>query len=106
MFFFARYVASKKAKPNKLFADFDNQQFWEHARRLAKYNLVFISEESAPEGWITVWSKDYRRGLANQRKYTDKFKDGKAPSKMSVEKLFMWERLPDKKYFKSPEFPF
>lgn len=104
------YMASKKAKPNKLFAVFDTDKFWKRAQELAKRNLVFVSEESAPKGWKVVWSKDYRRGAANQHKFTKKYTDKgeKAPTKMSVEKLFMWHKLPPKEYFttRSPKYPF
>ena len=56
------YAQSKKAKPNKLFAEFDTERFWEDVRRLSRNNLIFISEELAPSDFICVWQVDYRRG--------------------------------------------
>lgn len=104
------YIRSMKAKPNENFAKFNHHKFWKTMERWAQNNLVFVCEEECPEefadNWIVVWEKDYRRGQANQRKNTRQFKDGKAPGKMSVEKLFLYKYPPSAKAFKKPKYPF
>ena len=64
--------------------EFDHEEFWNYCRELSKNNLVFISEISAPEDFIAVWSKDFTRNLDASVVFT------------SVEKLFVHESNIDK----------
>lgn len=44
---------------------FDSAAFWEYMRELSTKHLVFISEQTAPEDFVPVWEKPYRRAMAN-----------------------------------------
>jgi site-specific DNA-adenine methylase len=44
---------------NKLFCEFDHQQFWEVMREWSKNNLVIVSELEAPDDFTEVWSSNY-----------------------------------------------
>jgi len=43
--------------------DFDSEEFWEYMRELSKDNLVFISELQAPEDFVSIWEKPFKRVL-------------------------------------------
>lgn len=58
---------------------FDSAAFWEYMRVLSKEHLVFISEQTAPEDFASVWEKPYRRSITNN--INNGF--------MTVEKLFV-----------------
>lgn len=58
---------------------FDSESFWEYAREISKTHLVYISEQSAPADFISIWEKPVTRTLdVNKQNY---FK--------AVEKLFV-----------------
>lgn len=42
---------------------FDTQAFWEYAREVSKTHLMFISELSAPDDFISIWHKEITRTL-------------------------------------------
>ena len=43
---------------------FDSSAFWDYARSLAKNgHRVFVSEQKAPEGWVSVWESPLKRQL-------------------------------------------
>ncbi len=42
---------------------FDHDAFWNKARELSKNNLVFVSEQSAPDDFISVWIKEVKRNV-------------------------------------------
>ena len=44
---------------------FDSAGFWEYMRVLSEKHLVFISEQTAPEDFIPIWTKRYRRNMGN-----------------------------------------
>ena len=44
--------------------DFDNAAFWDYMRQLSKRCDVYISEESAPDDFECIWSKEKIRTLA------------------------------------------
>lgn len=94
------YAASKEAKPNPLFREFDNDRFWEWVREASKDNLVFVCEEKAPSDFICVWQKDYTR-VTNQKKHTKKYTNQgeKAPVVKTVEKLFVLRNPPSSHAF-------
>lgn len=55
---------------------FDSQAFWEYARELSKYHLMFISEQNAPDDFVAIWEKPFTRTLdvnkQNQFQVTEK----------------------------------
>lgn len=55
---------------------FDSSTFWEYAREVSKTHLMFISEQTAPDDFVSVWEKSITRTLdrnkQNQFKATEK----------------------------------
>lgn len=55
---------------------FNSDEFWEYARETSKNHLIFISEQTAPDDFITIWEKPLTRTLDvnknNQFKVTEK----------------------------------
>lgn len=55
---------------------FDSMAFWEYMREVSKEHLVFISEQNAPDDFISIWEKPFTRTLdvnkSNQFKVTEK----------------------------------
>jgi DNA adenine methylase len=55
---------------------FNSDEFWEYMRKVSKEHLVFISEQNAPDDFITIWEKPFTRTLdvnkSNQFKVTEK----------------------------------
>ena len=41
--------------------NFDYEQFWDNIRKLSKDNYVFVSEQTAPDDFKAIWSKEVRR---------------------------------------------
>lgn len=64
----------------------DYTEFWNYMRELSKSNLVFISEEQAPEDFIPIFEKE-------QRRFVCRDKDNQ---KISTEKLFVHKSLINK----------
>lgn len=60
---------------------FNHDEFWEYMRQISKNNMVFISEQNAPEDFECIWSKQFTRTL-------DINKDNQ-PKK--IEKLFTYK---------------
>tara|TARA_Y100000389_G_scaffold203306_1_gene251321 strand:+ start:1182 stop:1991 length:810 start_codon:yes stop_codon:yes gene_type:complete len=58
---------------------FNNKDFWNLMKIWSKTNYVFISEESAPSGFVSIWSKVKKRTL------------DKKDRKFSTEKLFVYK---------------
>ena len=51
---------------------FDHDTFWDFMRQLSKNNYVFISEQTAPDDFISIWSKDISHNIrGNQRVATE-----------------------------------
>lgn len=42
---------------------FNSQEFWEYMRKISKDNLVFISEQKAPDDFECIWEKPFTRTL-------------------------------------------
>jgi len=62
---------------------FNHQEFWDYMRLLSQNNLVFISEINAPEDFIPIWKKNFKRVLdVNKNNIFD-----------SVETLFVHKSL-------------
>lgn len=47
--------------------NFDNAAFWDYARGVSETNLIFISEQSAPEDFTAVWERPLRRQLSRNK---------------------------------------
>lgn len=44
---------------------FDYTAFWDWAEKMSKNNIVIVSEQTAPDGWKSIWSKPVKRTLDN-----------------------------------------
>ena len=42
---------------------FDHAAFWDYMRAVSKSHLVFISEQAAPDDFVSIWEKQVRRTL-------------------------------------------
>lgn len=55
---------------------FDSNAFWEYAREVSKTHLMLISEQTAPDDFVSIWEKPFTRTLDvnknNQFKVTEK----------------------------------
>lgn len=55
---------------------FDSKEFWNYMRYISKKHIVFISEQNAPDDFVSVWSSPFTRTLdvnkENQFKVTEK----------------------------------
>ena len=55
---------------------FDSSEFWDYVRELSQTNLVYISEQNAPDDFVCLWEKPFTRTLDvnkdNQFKVTEK----------------------------------
>ncbi len=49
---------------------FDYEEFWNTARYLSTKNLVFISEQEAPDDFHAIWSKEITRKVKDNLKVT------------------------------------
>jgi len=43
---------------NYNYQKFDNEKFWQWAREQSKDNYIFVSEQTAPEDFKSIWSLD------------------------------------------------
>ena len=51
---------------------FDSDLFWGYMRQVSQEHLVFISEQAAPDDFISIWEKPQKRTLCVQKdKYFD-----------------------------------
>ena len=44
---------------------FDSDEFWNYMDYLSQNHLVFISEHSAPDNYVSIWEKEVKRHLNN-----------------------------------------
>ena len=55
---------------------FNSKEFWNYARDVSQNHIMFISEQTAPEDFISIWEKPFTRTLDvnknNQFKVTEK----------------------------------
>lgn len=55
---------------------FNSEEFWEYMREISKEHVVFISEQTAPDDFVSIWEKPFTRTLDvnknNQFKVTEK----------------------------------
>lgn len=62
-------------------APFDSARFWTQAEEWSRAGVdVYVSEESAPAGWVPLWEKPVKRSL-----------DVKNNAQAAIEKLYAWE---------------
>lgn len=45
--------------------NFDSNEFWSYVRKLSETNIVLVSEEKAPDDFVSIWSKEQRRTIDN-----------------------------------------
>jgi len=60
--------------------EFDHSRFWEYIRYISKNNIVFVSEQCAPEDFDCVWQNPVVRTL------------DKSTRTVAIEKLFQYKR--------------
>jgi len=65
--------------------NFDHNKFWDTMRKWSKNNFVFISEETAPNDFTSIWSKQKRRTLdktnrSNKKEHLFIYSKGKISS--------------------------
>ena len=49
---------------------FNSNDFWDYARERSKTNLMFISEQNAPEDFVSIWCTETTRTLdVNKKNY-------------------------------------
>lgn len=78
----------KYRKGIKHYDVFDNDEFWEIMRKWSLYNVVIISEMSAPEDFIEIWTLDRYRSACQSTK--TRFKATSETYKK--EKLFVYSK--------------
>lgn len=62
------YQNTEGYSANKRYGDFDHDLFWETMREWSKDNYVFISEQSSPADFKSVWSHKKKRTLSSHLK--------------------------------------
>lgn len=48
--------------------NFDSNEFWDYARKLSETNIILISEEKAPDDFVSIWHKEQKRMIDNVNK--------------------------------------
>lgn len=61
-------IPYKDSKKNYYDKNFNYENFYNWCRKNCKTNKIYISETQMPEDFQVVWSKPYKRTLANQQK--------------------------------------
>ena len=62
-----KYPIKYRTETSK-YDDFDNVQFWKVMREWSIDNYVFISETTAPDDFVKVWSKSTHRSASQSDK--------------------------------------
>lgn len=60
---------------------FDSDEFWEYIREISQDNIVFVSEEQAPDDFNCIWQKEFTRTLDVNKQNQPK----------KIEKLFTYK---------------
>ena len=63
----------------------DYDEFWENVRECSKFNMVFVSEENAPDDFVDIMNKTYVRGMTG----------GNGKNVVVKERLFIHKTLLD-----------
>lgn len=72
----------------KKYVEFDNNEFWDIMRKWSKHNHVFISEQSAPDDFVSVWKRETYRSASQSKKTRYKSESTK---KYRTEHLFVYK---------------
>lgn len=59
--------------------NFEHDRFWDYIRHISQDNIVFVSEHSAPDDFISIWERPVTRTLDNAKR------------SIAVEKLFQYK---------------
>lgn len=62
--------------------NFNHDEFWEYMRKISKDNIVFISEQIAPDDFECIWQKEFTRTLDVNKENQPK----------KIEKLFTYKK--------------
>ena len=46
--------------------DFNHNEFWDWVRKMSKNNVVIVSEEQAPNDFVSIWSMEVKRTIDNK----------------------------------------
>lgn len=46
--------------------DFNHDEFWDWVRKMSKDNVVVVSEEQAPNDFVSIWSTEVKRTIDNK----------------------------------------
>lgn len=76
----------------KAYDVFDNDEFWEIMREWSKNNLVVISEVTAPDDFVEIWSASCVRSAAQSAKTRNSAKSEVVSETHGLEKLFICSR--------------
>ena len=49
--------------------DFNHAEFWQWVREQSKHNIVLVSEETAPEDFVSIWEKEVQRSIKSDEKW-------------------------------------
>lgn len=72
---------------------FDNDAFWEWVRNVSKHQFVIVSENTAPNDFISIWSKDRHLRFNNHRSNKSSIRaDGTQVQKYISEQLFVYKQ--------------
>lgn len=61
------------------FSDFDSDEFWQWAQRQSRRASVYVSEETAPEGWVSIYERPLSCTMASN-----------GTRKPAIEKLYIY----------------
>lgn len=70
------YQGTKQYNVSK---DFNYNQFWDWVRKMSEHNIVLVSEENAPNDFITIWERPIKRTIKVDNKQE------------KIEKLFIYK---------------
>lgn len=62
------YANTTSYNGKEFLGEWDIEHFWEYMRQISKEHLVFVSEEDAPNDFISIWNKPQRRQMGNNNK--------------------------------------
>ena len=72
----------------KVSKDFDYAEFWNTMRKWSKIAYVFVSEQSAPDDFVSIWHKETFRSM----RVTDKFKATENLYVCADSKALLWAK--------------
>ena len=78
----------QNTKTYKVSKDFDYVEFWNTMRKWSKIAYVFVSEQSAPDDFVSIWHKETFRSM----RVTDKFKATENLYVCADSKALLWAK--------------